>query len=128
MSNMVRSALRDGAWGYLLKESAGEDVIKAVRAVAAGRQFFSRQNPEHLRKSYTQAEQEPRFSLADLTEREQQVLQLLVEGYTNTDIAARLALSPKTVHTYRVRIMDKLQVQTTVGLVRFAIRYGLIAL
>jgi len=126
--NHVRSALRAGAWGYLLKESAGEDVVKAVRAVAAGRQFFSRQIPEHLRKSYTQAEQEPRFSLADLTEREQQVLQLLVEGYTNTDIAARLALSPKTVHTYRARIMDKLQVQTTVGLVRFAIRYGLIEL
>ncbi len=126
--NHVRSALQSGARGYLLKESAGDEVVKAVRTVAAGGRFFSPQIPTNLLKNYTDTNEGPATILDSMTEREQQVLQLLLEGHTNSEIAVRLNLSPKTVHTYRARLMDKLHVQTTVELVRLAIRYGLIEL
>jgi len=126
--NHMRSAFQSGARGYILKESAGEEVVEAVRAVAAGDRFLSPQIPDQLLESFTQPDQVSTPSPAILTEREQVVLQLLVEGYNNIEIADRLALSPKTVHTYRTRIMDKLDIHDLPGLVRFAIRYGLIAL
>lgn len=124
----IRSAFQAGALGYILKESAGEEVIEAVRSVAAGQRFLSPQIPAMLLDSYTRPDPPSAPSLTALTDREQEVLQLLVEGYSNADIAARLVLSPKTVHTYRARIMNKLDIHDLPGLVRFAIQHGLITL
>jgi DNA-binding NarL/FixJ family response regulator len=126
----VRGAFRAGASGYLLKESAGQDVVKAVRTVAAGERFLCPQVSSMLLDGYllTENGREQQPSLSLLSERERQVLQLLVAGSSNSDIASKLDLSPKTVHTYRTRIMDKLDIPDLPGLVRFAIQHGLITL
>lgn len=126
--NHVRNAFHAGAVGYLLKESAGEEVIEAVRTVHAGQRFLSPQIPQLLLDTYLQPAESSGSRLALLSEREREILQLLVEGKPNGEIADRLALSPKTVHTYRTRIMDKLDIHDLPGLVRFAIQHGLITL
>jgi DNA-binding NarL/FixJ family response regulator len=126
----VRGALDAGAIGYILKESAGEEVVKAVRTVAAGERFLCPQVSSMLLDGYllTENGREQQPSLSLLSEREREVLQLLVEGSSNADIADNLFLSPKTVHTYRMRIMDKLDIHDVPGLVRFAIQHGIITL
>lgn len=116
----VYRALEAGAAGYLLKESAGEEVVSAVRTVCLGRQYLSRALAVRERRSV------PRESpLASLSARERQVLQLVVEGQSSADIAARLHLSPKSVDTYRSRLMKKLGVADVTALVKFAVQHRL---
>lgn len=116
----VYRAFEAGAAGYLLKESAGEEVVAAVRAVKIGRQYLSRALAGLERRSA------PRESpLASLSSRERQVLQLVVEGQSSAEIAAKLHLSPKSVETYRSRLMKKLGVPDVTALVKFAIQHGL---
>lgn len=123
----VFQALQAGACGYLLKESAGLEVIEAVRAVHGGRRYLSQKISDqviddyiHQRESY--AAQSP---LASLSPREREVLQLVVEGKTSAQIAEILFLSPKTVETYRSRLMQKLAVDDLPSLIKFAIQHGL---
>jgi DNA-binding NarL/FixJ family response regulator len=113
----VRQALWAGASGYLLQEAASDEVMAAVRAVHAGRRYIS-----------------PRIAacgtfaldpLERLSAREMEVLKLVVEGNTSAEVAARLGLSPKSIDTYRSRLMTKLEVHHLAGLVKFAIRRGL---
>lgn len=119
----VHRALAAGAAGYLLKESAGDEIVTAVHAVHAGRQYLSRLLPALERRS---ASRESDISpLASLSTRERQVLQLVVEGRSSAEIAKLVHLSPKTVETYRSRLMKKLGVTDVTGLVKFAIRHGL---
>lgn len=114
----VARALRAGASGYLLKESAGREVVEAVRRVAAGERYFG--------QSVRGADEEAFSSPIDqLSRREKEVLHLLVEGVVPKDIAAQLGISPKTVDTYRVRLMSKLEVANLAGLIKLAIRHGL---
>jgi DNA-binding NarL/FixJ family response regulator len=119
----VTRALQAGAAGYLLKDSAGREIIEAVRAVHAGRRYLSPPVAEivaqHVRSG------SPGSPLDLLSPRERQILQLVAEGRTSAAIAATLHLSPKTVETYRSRMMDKLEVADVTGLVKFAIRHGL---
>ncbi len=123
----IFQALNAGARGYLLKESAGAEVIEAVLAVYAGRRYLSPPISdtvidEYLRLRESGAEQSP---LMRLSPREREILQLVVEGRSGSEIATILSLSPKTVETYRSRMMEKLQINDIPGLVRFAMRNGL---
>ncbi len=115
----VHQALIAGAMGYVLKESAGSEVVAAVRAVCAGRRFIS---PAIGDVGPVTAGSGP---LASLSARERQVLQLVVEGKTSADIARVIHLSPKTVETYRSRLMKKLGVADVATLVKFAIQHGI---
>jgi DNA-binding NarL/FixJ family response regulator len=119
----VYRAFHAGAAGYLLKDSAGDEVVSAIRAVHLGRQYLSRalSGFEH-RPGARAAASSP---LASLSARERQVLQLVVEGRSSAEIAAKLHLSPKSVDTYRSRLMKKLGVADFAALVKFAVQHGL---
>ena len=120
-------ALQAGARGYLLKESAGIEVVNAVRAVHAGRRYLSQRISDSLIDDYVHQRQaaEAQSPLARLSPRERQVLQLVVEGKSSAEIAGILSLSLKTVETYRSRLMHKLGISDLPGLVKFAIQHGL---
>jgi DNA-binding NarL/FixJ family response regulator len=120
----VYRAFQAGAKGYLLKESAGDEVAKAVRAVSQGRQYISQKIVDATPLNYVRQRHE-RSPFELLSAREREVLQLTVKGSTSAAIAEKLALSPKTVDTYRSRLMEKLGVQNLPELVRFAIKHGL---
>jgi DNA-binding NarL/FixJ family response regulator len=119
----VHHAFKAGARGYLLKDSAAKEIIDAVRAVHAGRRYVSR-GIAGLMAEATDSGASP---LESLSRRERQVLQLVAEGRSSAEIAATLHLSPKTVDTYRSRVMEKLHIRETAGLVKFAIQHGLTA-
>jgi DNA-binding NarL/FixJ family response regulator len=122
---LVQEALRAGARGYLLKESAGEEVVKAVRAVAAGRRFLEAGVTELVIEGCIHARV---ATAAHLTARERDVLRLVVEGKSNIESAAALGLSPRSVETYRLRLMQKLGLSDLPSLVKFAIRHGITTL
>jgi DNA-binding NarL/FixJ family response regulator len=126
----VFRALKAGARGYLIKETAGLEVVDAVRAVQRGERYLSQRIADLLT--------EPSFrkldSLMDggpleaLSPREREILQLVAEGRTSQEIGERLSISPKTVDTYRSRLMQKIRVDDLAGLVKFAIQHGVISL
>jgi DNA-binding NarL/FixJ family response regulator len=119
----VFHALEAGAHGYMLKESAAKEIIEAVRAVRAGRRYLSPRVGEMMAEVLSHSRVES--PLKRLSRRERQVLQLVAEGRSSTQIAATLNLSPKTVDTYRSRLMQKLNIGDVAGLVKFAIQHGL---
>jgi len=123
----VFRALQAGATGYLIKRSVSKEVVEAVRVVHRGGRYLSKQLADAVIDHvvhHTPADD----PLERLSSRERQVLQLLAEGHGVNDIAATLSLSPKTVETYRARMMDKLGIHELVGLVRFAIQQGITSL
>lgn len=126
----ILRALKAGAKGYLLKESAGDEVVQAVRAVAEGHRYLSQRITERIVEDYLdlQEQVEQKDPLEKLSERERQVLRLVVEGKSSAEIANALFLSVKTVETYRSRIMEKLEVSDLPALVKFAIQHGVISL
>jgi DNA-binding NarL/FixJ family response regulator len=116
-------ALQAGARGYLLKDSAGAEVVDAVRAVHAGRRYLSQKITATVIDDYI-AERHCASPLESLSRRERQILQLIVEGKSSAEVGAMLFLSPKTVDTYRSRMMRKLGVSDLANLVKFAIQHG----
>jgi len=116
-------ALQAGARGYLLKDSAGAEVVDAVRVVHAGRRYLSQKIAATVIDDYI-AERHRASPLESLSSRERQILQLVAEGKSSTEIAAILFLSPKTVDTYRSRLMHKLDIGDLPSLVKFAIQHG----
>lgn len=122
-------ALTAGAKGYLLKESADVDLLRAVHAVAQKKSFFSPTVAKMLLDDFVQ--QVRQRGLKDsydlLTDREKEILQLLAEGKSNKDVAAILNLSPYTVETHRTHIMQKLDLHSSVDLVLYAVRKKIIA-
>jgi len=116
-------AIRAGAWGYLLKESAAEEVVKAVRAARHGRQFISAKILQDFR--HRSGAESP---IESLSRREREILQLVAESRSSADIARLLSISPKSVETYRSRLMQKLGMRGTPDLVKFAIRNGITSL
>jgi len=120
-------ALQAGARGYLLKESAGIEVVNAVRAVHAGHRYLSQKISDRLIDDYVRQRQaaEAKGPLARLSPREREVMQLVAEGKSNAEIAGILSLSLKTVETYRSRLMRKLGISDLPALVKFAIQHGL---
>ena len=122
----VRRALKAGALGYVVKRSAAKDVVDAIRSVQNGQRYISPAVADAVIEEGGKAGKEDR--LARLSTREREVLQLLAEGRTGSEIAQRLSLSPKTVETYRARLVEKLGIRDVAGLVRFAIQRGIISL
>ncbi|MBY0268307.1 MAG: response regulator transcription factor [Burkholderiales bacterium] len=120
----VHRAFAAGASGYVLKDAAGTEVLAAVRAAAGGRRYVSRAIGDFASAGHVM----PAGPLASLSSRERQVLQFVVEGKSSTEIARLVHLSPKTVETYRSRLMKKLGVADLPALVKFAIQHGITAL
>ncbi len=120
----VYRALRAGARGYLLKSSAGSEVAEAVRAAHAGRRFLSSKITESVLDDYIR-KRSTSSPLESLSPRERQILQLIAEGRTSADVARLLSLSPKTVDTYRSRMMAKLGIGDLPSLIKFAVQHGL---
>ena len=124
-AELVREALRAGARGYLFKESAGDDVVKAVRAVVAGKRFLGNGIADALIESCILGRS---GVMEQLTPREREVVRLVAEGKSNAEAAATLGLSPRSVETYRLRLMQKLGLADLPSLVKFAIRHGITTL
>ena len=118
----AREALRAGARGYVLKQSAGAELVQAIRAAAGGGTWL---NPD-LGARMAAAPDGPTGALAELSDREIEVLRLIALGHTNTEIAEQLYLSVRTVETHRARIQQKLGVSTRAELVRYALDHDLI--
>jgi DNA-binding NarL/FixJ family response regulator len=121
---MIGKALAAGARGYLLKESVGSELVFAVRAIAAGGRYFGkgmavRANEVSLRDAFDHCAGDL------LTVAEQEILRLVVDGSSNAEAARALGLSPRTIETYRGRMMQKLQLEDLPALVKFAIRHGI---
>lgn len=119
----VRPAIRAGAGGYLLKGSGLTDLVAAIKAVSAGNAFFSPQVAKIVLDDSPGAHRPG----ADLTPRERQVLKLVAEGKSSPQIAKKLGLSVKTIEGHRGRLMAKLETKNVAGMVRHAIRLGLVS-
>ncbi len=122
----VQRAITEGADGYLLKDSAVQDLVAAIDAVSEGRAYYSPQIHARLAEILRAGkETEPR-PLDVLTDREREVLKLVAEGLATKEIAARLDISGRTVETHRANIMRKLDLRSVARLTQFAIREGLV--
>jgi len=122
----VFHALDAGARGYLLKESAGTELIEAVRVIHSGRRYFSPKVAALVATGAAGAGGPG--PLQSLSRREAQILKLVADGHSSASIGARLNLSPKTVDTYRSRLMRKLHISDVTGLIKLAIQHGLTSL
>ncbi len=125
----VHQVLQAGASGYLLKESAVSDLVSAINAVKKGDIFLSPAISKVVVKDYIRHAEEGSEdfdSLGKLTGREREVLQLIAEGHTNREVARLLKLSVKTVDVHRSHIKEKLQIHDTAGLIKYAIKKGII--
>ena len=125
----VLRALKAGARGYLLKDAAESDLIEAIKAVSQGKTFFSSEIGKMLVEDYIREIRtrgvEDSYEL--LTSREREILQLLVEGNSNKDIAGRLNVSPHTVETHRRNLQDKLNLHSFAELILYAVRKRIIS-
>jgi len=126
----ILQALRVGALGYVLKQSADTELLMAVRAAQRGESFLSPAIAQRVINGYLRQAEAPqtqgRYEL--LTGRECEVLQLVAEGKSVREIADLLCISPRTAATHKANLMTKLDIHHTAGLVRFAIRRGVVAL
>jgi DNA-binding NarL/FixJ family response regulator len=126
-ADLIREALRAGARGYLLKASVGEEVAAGVRAVATGGVYLGHGvSTEGLDLHRPARSAAP--TLHDLSRTEREIVRLVANGYSNAEAAQLLSLSPRTVETYRGRLMEKLQLDDLSALIKFAIRHGVISL
>jgi DNA-binding NarL/FixJ family response regulator len=124
----IEQLMRAGAAGYLIKQTAANDLLKAIREVQRGNAFFSPSIAKRLRDQCRQAfsNGQPVKRSGDLTSRESEVLQLIAEGFSNKQIAAELSISIKTVEKHRQQVMNKLNIHDVAGLTRYAISKGLV--
>ena len=119
--------LNAGANGYLVKETAFQDLISAIKAVYRGESFMSPSISKKVVNGYIQqARGDKKKSCEVLTHREREVLQLIAEGNSSKKIAEALFISPKTVETHRTHLMDKLNIHNRSGLIKYAIRKGMV--
>mgnify|MGYP003644728207 CR=1 FL=1 len=123
----VRQALRNGAAGYMLKDAAPMELALAIRAVLRGEVYLSPAVSRGVVSDYVQRLRSDESSGSGLTPRQTEVLQLIAEGHSSKEIARRLSLSVKTVETHRSQLMKQLGIHEVAGLVRFAMRTGLVS-
>jgi len=121
--HQIIAALRAGVRGYVIKTQAAEELVRAIREVAAGRVHLGSGASTVLVAAYLGGTAPP---TDPLTPRDRQVLQLVAEGHTTKEIATHLGITAKTAETYRANLMTKLDIHDTAGLVRYAIRQGMI--
>jgi DNA-binding NarL/FixJ family response regulator len=122
----VFHALEAGVRGYMLKESASREVIEAVRVVQAGRRYLSPRVAEIVAQGVS--DRSGVSPINSLSQREREILKLVADGHSSAEIGALLHLSPKTVDTYRSRMMQKLHVSDLAGVIKLAIQHGLTSL
>jgi len=122
----VLHAVRAGASGYLVKDSATVDLLAAVRSLYAGRGHFGPQAARTLAEQVQNPDRAVGDPYGALTTREREVFHLIIEGLTTKEIARRLGISAKTAENHRSRVLDKLDVRNTAELVRYAVRHGLL--
>ena len=124
----VLRALKNGAAGYVLKDSSAADLVQAVREVAGGRRYLSPPLSERAIERYAQRAETSiqEDSYETLTTREREVLHLAAEGHTSAEIAARLGISPRTAETHRANLMRKLGLESQTDLIRYALRRGIV--
>jgi two-component system, NarL family, response regulator NreC len=120
----VDEALKAGVSGYVLKRQATADLIRAIQEVSLGNIYLSPGISRAVMEAFRSGQQ---LASRTLTAREREVLQLIAEGKTTKEIGSVLGISVKTAETHRSRVMDKLEIRDTAGLVRYAIRMGLIS-
>jgi len=124
----VEQLMRAGAAGYLIKQTAANDLLKAIREVQRGNAFFSpiiaKRLRDQCRESFSAGQ--PIRKGAELTSREAEVLQLIAEGFSNKQIAGELSISIKTVEKHRQQVMNKLNIHDVAGLTRYAITKGMV--
>jgi DNA-binding NarL/FixJ family response regulator len=121
----VLRALQAGVRGYLLKRSAAAELLQAIRTVEHG-DFYLSSDISHVVVERFLTSSKPFDEAVTLSNRERQILQLVAEGHTNRQIAVALGITPKTVDTHRTRLKTKLGIHDTPGLVRYAIRKGIV--
>ncbi len=121
----VSNMLKAGASGYLLKDSAFEELAGAIKTVLAGKSYLSQEVAHIVFQDYVEGPKQETSAFSILTLREREVLQLIAEGRSNRQIAETLYLSIKTVETHRQQIMNKLNLHNVADLVRYSIREGL---
>ncbi len=125
----VLEALKNGALGYVLKDSQAADLIQAVKEVIAGNRYLSPPLSERALELYLRkVESVPDDPYELLTTREREVLQLVAEGRTSSEIATRLFISPRTAEGHRANLMRKLGLQNNADLIRFALKRGILPL
>jgi DNA-binding NarL/FixJ family response regulator len=126
--NYIFKALDAGANAYLVKETASEDLHEAIEAVMRGETYFSPKIPARVIKSYKKMVRSGKKvdEFSRLTNREREILQLIAEGFTSKQIGEMLYISDKTVENHRANIMGKLDIHDTAGLVRYAVKIGLV--
>lgn len=122
----VLQALRAGASGYLLKDAKKQELLLAVKSVASGKTYLSPEVSKHVIDNYVQSVGTQGSPLEKLTPRQREILKLISEGRTNKEMAGILNLSIKTIDTHRTQLMDRLDIHDVAGLVRFAIKMGLV--
>jgi len=124
----VMRSLKAGARGYLLKDTVAPDLVAAIQAVSSGRSFFSPSIRQLLAEDYVRVLRQKGAvdSYELLSPREREILQLLAEGKTNKEVAARLFISPYTVETHRGNILEKLGLHNAAELILYAVRKGII--
>ena len=122
----VFQILRAGAAGYLVKQAAVAELIAAIQAVSRGETYLSAAISPKAVEAYRRQAEAMDVEPPRLTDREREVLQLIAEGRTNREIAARLNVSVKTVEAHRAHVMDKLGLRSTAELTRYALRQGII--
>jgi two-component system response regulator NreC len=129
---LIKRIMEVGADGYMLKNADQQELVSAIRKIAAGEKHFSEKVLQALKEGKTDSSQfslRPTDSvlLSTLTEREVEILRLLAEGLSNKEIGDKIFISHRTVDTHRTNLMKKLDVHNVAGLIRFAIRNGLIS-
>ncbi len=124
----LEQLMQAGAAGYLIKQTAANDLLKAIREVQRGNAYFSPSIAKRLRDQCREAfaTGQPVRKAGELTSREAEVLQLIAEGFSNKQIAAELCISIKTVEKHRQQVMNKLNIHDVAGLTRYAISKGLV--
>ena len=124
----VHQALKCGVKGYVLKSSVSDELIQAVRAIANGQKFLSNPISEIIIESVMNPHpaSQPGDVLSSLSPREKEVLQLIAEEHTSSEIAQLLFISEKTVEKHRAKLMEKLNVRNIAGMVRMAVKFHLV--
>ena len=125
----VMETLKKGASGYVLKDSTGNDLVKAVREVIAGRRYLSPPLSERAMERYIQISKNTGLDIYEvLTDREREVLALAAEGFSNAEIAEKLSISQRTAEVHRFNLMHKTGLKNNAELIHYAIQQGIITL
>lgn len=127
---IIKEVLKLGASGYLSKQSAGENIIEAINVVASGEEFFSQCIRDRIFQSFSNIPQQSYINeampLSSITDRELEILRLITLEYSGTQIGDQLNISTNTVETHRKNLIKKLNVKSTIGLVKYALKHNII--